>query len=157
MTPTRVVVLGGGIAGLTAARELKNAGVETLLFKAGPKVAGLASTERDPDGFSFDLGAHFITNRLAAAVGIGDRCRVVRRYGEMVRLGGRSHRYPTGLLANPRFLMSAIASRTKPPAPSQNRPEAGSGTSTDGPWPTRSRFHSSKPGQASKVRTSPPM
>ena len=80
MNPTRVVVLGGGIAGLTAARELKIAGVETLLFEAGPKVAGLASTERDPDGFSFDLGAHFITNRLAAEVGIGDRCRVVRRY-----------------------------------------------------------------------------
>jgi protoporphyrinogen oxidase len=115
MSSTRVVVLGGGIAGLTASRELQNAGVEVQLFESGSQVAGLASTHRDPDGFSFDLGAHFITNRLAAAVGISAECRVVRRYGEMVRLDGHFYGYPTGLLANPRLLMSAISSRVAGP------------------------------------------
>ncbi len=114
MSSTRVVVLGGGIAGLSAARELRNSGVEVKLFEATSRVAGLASTQRDPDGFSFDLGAHFITNRLAAAVGVSSQCRLVRRYGEMVWLNGRSYRYPTGLLATPRFLMSAATSRIRP-------------------------------------------
>ncbi len=48
----------------------------------------MAAPERDDDGFSYDLGAHFITNRLAAAVGISGSCEVVRRYGEQVLLHG---------------------------------------------------------------------
>jgi protoporphyrinogen oxidase len=83
------------------------------VYEAGRHVAGLARTFRDSDGFTHDFGAHFITNRLAAALGAGGRCRDVRRYGEAVLLRGRAHSYPFGLLATPRFLLGALAARIK--------------------------------------------
>ena len=38
-------------------------------------LAGLARSERDDEGFTYDCGAHFITNRLAAALGVSSTCR----------------------------------------------------------------------------------
>jgi protoporphyrinogen oxidase len=72
-----VVVLGGGIAGLTATRELLRNGIDAVLYEAGPKVGGMADSHFDTDGFTFDTGAHFITNRLATATGVNERCRTV--------------------------------------------------------------------------------
>ncbi len=106
-----VAILGGGIAGLTAARHLRTKGVPVRLFEAGPRLAGLARSFHDPDGFSYDFGAHFVTNRLANAVGIADRCRNVPRYGEAVRLRGRYRGYPFGLLRQPRYVASAFRQR----------------------------------------------
>src|SRR5438067_2512220 len=105
-----VAILGAGLAGLTAAHFLRRRGVPVVLFEAGPKVAGLASSFQ-ADGFTYDFGAHFITNRLAAAVGVGAACRTVRRYGETVFLRGRKYGYPFGLMRSPRLLASALASR----------------------------------------------
>src|SRR4051812_18722594 len=70
-----VAIIGAGIAGLTAAEFLRRRGIPHVLFEGGPKVAGLAESYHDPGGFSYDFGAHFITNRLAAAVGVGAQCR----------------------------------------------------------------------------------
>jgi len=106
-----VAIVGAGLAGLTAANYLRRHGVPFVLYEAGPKIAGLATTFTDRDGFSYDFGAHFVTNRLAAALGVGARCRVVRHYGETVLLGGRSYGYPFGLLRIPRFFASALATR----------------------------------------------
>jgi protoporphyrinogen oxidase len=106
-----VAVLGAGVAGLTAARLLKRRGLPVALFEAGPRIAGLAGSFRDADGFSHDFGAHFITNRLAAALGVGSRCRTVRRYGETVWLRGRRYGYPFGLLRRPRYVLDAARSR----------------------------------------------
>lgn len=108
-----VAVLGAGIGGLVAAIELRRQGHDVRVFEAAPKVAGMAATERDDEGFSFDVGAHFITNRLAAALGVSADCRVVRRYGESVLLDERSYRYPLGLMRIPRFLMAALQSRAE--------------------------------------------
>ncbi len=110
-----VAVVGGGIAGVTAAAFLRRNGVPVVLYEAGPRLAGLAQSHRDADGFSSDVGAHFVTNRLAAAIGVGAVCRTVRYYGESVWLGGRAHSYPFGLLANPRFSLSGAAARLKLP------------------------------------------
>jgi protoporphyrinogen oxidase len=107
------MVLGGGLAGLTAASYLRRHGVPVRLFEAGRQVAGLAKSFHDPDGFTYDFGAHFITNRLAAAIGVSSQCRTVRSYGETVFLNGRSISYPFGLLRSPRFLGSAITSRLR--------------------------------------------
>jgi protoporphyrinogen oxidase len=110
----RVAVLGAGIAGLVAADELRRRGVEPLVFEAGPKVAGMAESHHDPDGFSYDTGAHFITNRLATAIGVNDRCRTVRRYGESVYgRDGEVAGYPFGLLRDPRYVLSALAAKGK--------------------------------------------
>lgn len=106
-----VAVLGAGIAGLTAARRLRRAGIPVRVFEAGPKVAGLATSHHDADGFSFDTGAHFITNRLAAEIGVADDCRIVRRYGEAVWLRGKVYTYPFGLMRRPRYVADAVRAR----------------------------------------------
>jgi len=104
-----VAIVGAGLAGLTAAAFLRRQGIPVILYEAGRQVAGLAASHRDDDGFSYDFGAHFITNRLAAAIGVGARCRTVRYYGETVLLGDRKYTYPFGLLRRPRFLLSGLA------------------------------------------------
>ncbi len=106
-----VAIVGAGLAGLVAARELRRNSVPVVIFEAGKQIAGLARTFRDAEGFSYDFGAHFITNRLAAAIGVGPACRDVRYYGETAIVGGRSYSYPFGLVRSPRFLLSAIAGR----------------------------------------------
>ncbi len=108
-----VVVVGAGLAGLTAATVLRRHGVPVRVFEAGPHVAGLARSEVDADGFTTDTGAHFITNRLAAAVGVSARCRPMPRYGEAVWLRGRAYSYPFGLMRNPRFVASAAAAKVR--------------------------------------------
>jgi protoporphyrinogen oxidase len=103
-----VAIIGAGLAGLTAATFLRRSGIPFTLYEAGPKVAGLASSFHDVDGFTYDFGAHFITNRLAAALGIGARCRTVHSYGETVLVGGKTYRYPLGLLKVFRFSAGAL-------------------------------------------------
>lgn len=107
------VVLGAGIAGLVAARQLQRHGREVVVLEGAPHVAGLAASHQDEDGFSYDIGAHFITNRLAAALGAAASCRTVRHYGEVVHVDDRYYGYPTGLLRHPRFVASALASRVE--------------------------------------------
>ena len=108
-----VAIIGAGVAGLTAANFLHRNGVPFELFEAGEQIAGLAKSYVDADGFSYDFGAHFITNRLAAAIGIGAHCRDVKYYGESVRLRGKTHSYPFGLMGVPRFLTSAVKARLR--------------------------------------------
>ena len=108
-----VAVVGAGLAGLLAARELRRQGASVTVYEAGKQVAGLARSFTDSDGFTYDFGAHFITNRLAAALGVGADCRDVRYYGESVFLNGRVYSYPFGLIRSPRFLLSAVATRLR--------------------------------------------
>lgn len=106
-----VIIVGGGFAGLVAACELKRAGVPVRVFEAGKQVGGLATSFHDDDGFSYDFGAHFITNRLAAALGVSSRCRLVRRYGECVWIDGKTYGFPFGLMRSPRYAWGALAAR----------------------------------------------
>lgn len=111
-----VVVLGGGIAGLLAAHELQRNGVAAEVYEAGPRIAGMAASHTDSDGFSYDVGAHFVTNRFMAALGMRVNCRTLPRYGEVVRLGpGKYPVYPIGLLRVPRFVRSAVWERIRRP------------------------------------------
>ncbi len=111
MTNKPVAIIGAGIAGLTAANFLRSQGVPIALFEAGPKIAGLAQSFADKDGFSYDFGAHFVTNRLAAAIGVATQCRDAKYYGESVSLRGRYYGYPFGLMQVPRFLSSALRAK----------------------------------------------
>ena len=109
--PRPVAVVGAGIAGLTAAHFLRRNGVRVILFEGGKQVAGMASSYVDDRGFHYDFGAHFITNRLAAAVGIGGQCRDVKYYGESVLVRGKTHTYPFGLLTVPRFVWGGVKAK----------------------------------------------
>jgi protoporphyrinogen/coproporphyrinogen III oxidase len=106
-----IAIIGGGPAGVCAAAFLKRYDVPFVLYEAGPKLAGLARSFHDADGFSYDFGAHFITNRLAAATGIGAHCRDVRYYGESVYVRGKTYNYPFGLLQVPRYLQGGLAAK----------------------------------------------
>ena len=108
-----VAVVGAGLAGLTAAAALAREGVPVRVFEAGPKIAGLSASYSDADGFSYDFGAHFITNRLAATLGVGALCRDVQRYGEAVFLDGRWYGYPLGLALSRRFAPGAAKARAR--------------------------------------------
>lgn len=54
MTPT-VIIIGGGLAGLTAARQLKASGIDALLLEASDRVGGRVKTDI-LDGFRLDHG-----------------------------------------------------------------------------------------------------
>lgn len=108
-----VAIIGGGIAGLTAANFLKEKNIPFILFEAGDKIAGLAASFKDKDGFSNDFGAHFITNRLAKAIGVEKECKTVKYYGESVWLNGKSYRYPFGLVTIPRMSLSFLRSKLR--------------------------------------------
>ena len=110
-----VAILGAGFAGLVAANELTQRGIPIEVYEASPMIGGLARSFKDDEGFSLDFGAHFITNRLAAAIGVGDRCRTVRYYGESVWFEGSTASYPFGLLRKPRFVLSAVGARAQRP------------------------------------------
>ena len=108
-----IAIIGGGIAGLTAAKFLHEQRVPFILFEAGKKIAGLATSFKDAEGFSYDFGAHFITNRLANAVGVGKDCQLVKHYGEAVWLNGKTYNYPFGLMQIPRMSWSWFAGQAK--------------------------------------------
>ena len=106
-----VVIVGAGLAGLTSAIYLRRQGIPVRVFEASPHLAGLARSFESGDGFTYDFGAHFITNRLAAAVGYSAQCIHVPRYGESFWLRGSHCRYPFGFARRPRFVASALAAK----------------------------------------------
>lgn len=61
-----VAVVGAGIAGLTAAHELRRAGLDVRVFEASERVGGRMATART-GGYSIDTGAEQISPRGYAA------------------------------------------------------------------------------------------
>jgi oxygen-dependent protoporphyrinogen oxidase len=54
-----VAIVGGGVAGLSAAYRLKQRGIRVVVYEAGDRVGGVVRTERR-DGFVADLGPNSI-------------------------------------------------------------------------------------------------
>jgi phytoene dehydrogenase-like protein len=66
LTQTDVAVVGGGMAGLTAACYLARAGLEATVFEKAPILGGRAAT-RESDGFMFNRGIHALYTGGAAS------------------------------------------------------------------------------------------
>jgi monoamine oxidase len=65
------IVIGGGLAGLSAARRLKAAGASVLLLEARSRIGGRVHSQRLDIGHTIDLGAQFIGDaqrRISALV-----------------------------------------------------------------------------------------
>jgi monoamine oxidase len=58
-----VIVIGAGVAGLTASRLLAEAGLHVLLLEARDRIGGRVWTVRSPQGVPVELGAEFIHGR----------------------------------------------------------------------------------------------
>ena len=57
MTKKRIVILGGGLAGLSAAWHLQKKGSESLVFEKESEVGGLCRS-KTKGGFNFDYDGH---------------------------------------------------------------------------------------------------
>jgi monoamine oxidase len=55
-----IVVIGGGAAGIAAARRLHSAGVKCLIIEARPRLGGRAWTVAGPSGSALDLGCGWL-------------------------------------------------------------------------------------------------
>ncbi len=54
---TSVAVIGAGVAGLAASKELRAMGVDHIVFEAKAEVGGRAICDEAVFGFPYDLGA----------------------------------------------------------------------------------------------------
>jgi polyamine oxidase len=61
----KVIVVGAGIAGLSAAQRLKGAGFEVVVLEARDRVGGRVNTSTNPSGTTIDLGAAWIHGNWA--------------------------------------------------------------------------------------------
>jgi oxygen-dependent protoporphyrinogen oxidase len=90
----RVIVVGAGIAGLTAAWRLQNAGYEVEVFERDAAPGGRMRSERHGD-FVLDRGAQFIASGyrnlhgVARALGLSERIRPVATASNAIFRNGR--------------------------------------------------------------------
>ena len=121
MTAARaeVVVVGGGIAGLSAARALRESGRQVLLLEAGPRLGGVIRTER-LGGFLVEAGPDAMLAQkpeaLALCRALGLAHRVVptnpATRAVFVLHRGRLHPLPEGMmLAVPTRVAPILRSR----------------------------------------------
>ncbi|WP_298227977.1 NAD(P)/FAD-dependent oxidoreductase [Gryllotalpicola sp.] len=121
MSEVRVVVVGAGIAGLTAALYLEAAGQHVIVLEASGRVGGRMVSD-SVDGFTIDEGAQFLSTRypvlgeLIERVGFAASIVEVNPWVAVVR-GGRLRRIRpdaplsplrSGLLRLPAYLRLAV-------------------------------------------------
>ena len=87
-----VIVIGAGIAGLTAAHYLANAGMRVKVLEASERVGGRMTTDA-VNGFLIDRGAQFLSSEyklllaLAAEFGLKNNIRETSPWSAIVRNG----------------------------------------------------------------------
>ncbi len=85
MTSRRVGVVGGGVAGISAALALADAGVHVTLLERRPHLGGL-TTSIERDGVSFDNGQHVFLGCCSAYLSFLERLGASRQVFRQERL-----------------------------------------------------------------------
>src|SRR5215468_10528838 len=95
-----VVIVGAGIAGLSAAYELQKRGLSFVILERGSRAGGVILSERI-DGYTIDGGPDSLLTQKPAAIkmceelGIGDRLVPTKRPRlAFIQRGGRLHALP---------------------------------------------------------------
>lgn len=65
-----LVVIGGGVSGITAAAYARRAGRDVLMLEAGDRLGGCAHTWQPVEGFWLELGAHTAYNSYGALLAL---------------------------------------------------------------------------------------
>jgi|GEM_PF-1283368 len=99
----QTVVIGGGIAGLTAAYELIRAGHRPILIEPA-SIGGMIASEQS-DGFTLECGPNVLVERPAVMSLVREldlssslRYPAVKLYGQYVWFNGRAQKVPAGVL-----------------------------------------------------------
>ncbi|GAB5602657.1 protoporphyrinogen oxidase [Thermus sp. FJN-A] len=99
----QVAVVGGGLAGLSAALALKEAGIPFLLLEAGLRLGGKVRTLRQ-GGFLLEAGPDASVRykkevlELAARLGLEPIGTLPAKPSALILRGGRAHPLPEGLM-----------------------------------------------------------
>ena len=110
-----VVIVGGGLAGLAAARRLDRAGVNWLLVEAADRIGGRVATDV-VDGWRLDRGFQVLNTAYPRVPALVDLDTLDLRYftpGVLVRRGTALHRLENPLReprATPQTLTSGVGS-----------------------------------------------
>jgi len=100
---TDVVVVGGGLAGLTAATLAARQGRRVQLFEKAGEVGGRATTQLK-DGFAFNIGPHALYRgsagmRILRDLGIVPQGSPPAPSGGHAVRAGVKHAFPAGFLS----------------------------------------------------------
>jgi squalene-associated FAD-dependent desaturase len=116
MSQRRVAVIGGGLAGITAAISLRDAGAAVTLLESRPRLGGAASSYSRA-GMMIDNGQHVFLRccssyqELLARLGVTDQVAIQERFDVTVLTGtgNESARLRRSSLPSPLHLAGALA------------------------------------------------
>ncbi len=114
MTARHVVVIGGGLAGITAAIALRDAGVEVTLLESRPRLGGAASSSAR-GSLMIDTGQHVFLRccqsyqALLARLGVTGSVAIQERFDVTVLSPAGRARLRRGSLPSPLHLAPALA------------------------------------------------
>ncbi len=111
MSDPETIIVGGGLAGLSCAQRLNEAGKSTQILEASDQVGGRARTDK-VDGFLLDRGFQVLLTAYPAAKRLLDYEKLdLRRFepGALVRYQGKFHRFADPWRRPRHFLATALS------------------------------------------------
>ena len=137
-----VIVIGAGMAGLTAARRLSDLGYEVLVLEAAERIGGRLATDHSL-GAPFELGAGWIHgprgNPVSALVSAAGGETFVTDDESLMVISSRSVRQQDGLIARRRRNSQPCMRASTPRSTPTSRSNPPSGGWRRRCWPIRSR------------------
>ena len=113
-TPSKVVIIGGGLAGITAAIALAESGADVTLLEARPRLGG-ATCSFDRDGLTVDTGQHVFLGcctayrGLLARLGMTGHAHMQDRFDVTVLApGGKKAKLRRTALPGPLHMLPAL-------------------------------------------------